>query len=94
MLLSWPVQSFFLRMNQIASLPLLAAFKVSLMVFFFFNPMMALLTCSEISLGLIFQITVESCWKGGFNILFCFLSYFYLTQNDIQKILSEENVCV
>lgn len=31
---------------------------------------------------------------GGFNILFCFLSYFYLTQNDIQKILSEENVCV
>lgn len=26
---------------------------------------------------------------GGFNILFCFLSYFYLTQNDIQKILSK-----
>lgn len=100
---------------------------------------MALLTCSEISLGLIFKITVESyalqfstlnrlqiwcllhlsqnikkagliqpcnCFqwivqlllnfwgRGGFNIWFCFLSHFYLTQNDMQKILSGENVCV
>lgn len=39
-------------------------------------------------------ITFELLAEGGFNILFCFLSYFYLTQNDIQKILSEENVCV
>lgn len=39
-------------------------------------------------------ITFELLAEGGVQHIICFLSYFYLTQNDIQKIVSEENVCV